>query len=418
MAGHERGERGLTVVVELPPTSAYYGIAEYDRADYGVAIGDLFPEAPSNRVRAGGAYAVSTTLWRADRSGQRLERLPLDIPVQGTITFNEDTAPTRTFSLDVNHPSRLVPFQDYLIPETTLADAAGNTITRTLGHFIVTPPQERLTAARHSGTLEGRDLTWLLIKDTVPEGTVIPAGTDTGLAAREIARSVLDAHQVAIPDTGVLLSSDYEPEVRASRYAVMTELLATGARPHYRPWGDGDGIVRSAPYRDPQTAQAVRRYSTRERFARIVPPVTSNPDWERLRNRVTVANIRPDHEPVFATAEVTDRDSPVHPENLGGDPSRPLWFSETVYDHQVETHEAALAKAQLLLANGASWYRRLTIETVVDLDADAHDLIELDIAHQGASYTGTWIRRAWSVQLRGITATTTSELVRTERWRS
>src|SRR5690606_9213127 len=355
-------------------------------------------------------------IWRASRSGQKIERLPVDIPVQGVIDFNEDKAIARTLSLDVNNPHLLTPFQDWFIPETTITDASGQSTTRPWGLFIATPPKATLTAARYSGTIEGQDLTWLLSMDTVPEGTVIPAGTDTGAAAPAPALAGLDASQVALPDSGVLLTADYVPEFRASRLAVITDLYGTGARPHYKPWMGGDCVLRTIPYQDLASVKPRLVYRSQDRAITIVPPITSNPNWDRIRNRITVANIRPDHEPIFATVEVEDETSPVHPRNLGGDPSRPLWLSNTVYDSQVDTEEEARSKAQLLLSNAASWYRTLRIRTVLDQDAGAHDVVGLDVDHLGARYTGNWLRRAWTVRLQGVTATMDADVVRTERY--
>lgn len=367
------------------------------------------------RIQPGtGAYSATTTLWIADRSGTRRERLPLDVHVHGTIDYNEDRLAKRSLALEVNNPPRLTPFADYLIPETTLTDASGISRTQAWGHFLVTPPKETLTASRFSGVIQGQDLTWLLAMDTVPSGTVIPAGTDTGEAARDIALAVLDAAQLALPDTGVLLVEDYTPEAGASRLAVMTDLLATGN--HYAPYMTGAGAITTTPMRDLHTAQPVRTLSSRGGATQVVPPVTSNPDWDRLRNRITVVVQRPNESAITATAEVTNPDSPVHPEQIGGDPTRPLWLSETVNDPQVADEAAALVRAELLLANAASWYRRLNVQTVLDLDAGAHDVVALDIVHNGASYTGNWLRRAWTVDLRGVTALTSMNLTRTEQW--
>jgi hypothetical protein len=87
-----------------------------------------------------------------------------------------------------------------------------------------------------------------------------------------------------------------------------------------------------------------------------------------------------------------------------------------VDDNQVTTNAEATAKAELLLANAASWYRKISVATVIDLQAGAHEIVNLNLVHQGASYTGNWLRRAWTVNLRGITATTAAEVTRTERW--
>lgn len=400
----------MTDQVSIP---SIYGNESYDDSLYSQQWG-------SNAVVDGGAYATTTRIYLADRDGRKLEELPLDMPVTGSVDYSQDTAISRSLSLEVNNPHLLTPFGDYLIPEVTLSDAAGNVTRRELGHFIVTPPRTHLSAVRYSGTLEAKDLTWLLVNDTYSGDEVIPAGTDTGEAAREIAQAAMANAQVNIPNTGIALATEFQINAGDSRMDVMTDVLKVAN--WYRPWMTSNGVLVSAREIDLLTAAASRRYSTQDRNITIVPPIDETPEWTRLRNRVTVRKIVPGQDVIYATAEVTNPDSPVHPLNLGrsryGDAQRPLYLSEVVEDGQVESVEQALARAETLLAAGASWYRPLNIVTIVDLDADAHDVIELDVQHQGARYEGLWMRRAWSIRLRGVTALTESRISRVERWRA
>jgi hypothetical protein len=363
-------------------------------------------------TRSGGAFAVSTELYLADRSGRRIEKIPLNLPVEGQIQFNEDSRPTRKFSLSVNDPLRLEPFVDYLIPEVVLTDAAGNREVGSFGLYMATPPAERLTTSRYSGSLEGMDITWILDNDEIGD-LVIPAGTDTGAAAREVALAAMDAAQLQLPDTGVPLLEDWQVSPGESRFQVIADLY--NAANWYVPTMDGDGILVTSPWQDLSSAPAVRKYGTSEGSATIIPPAESTPDWGRLKNRIIVRNLRPNEEPIYGRAYVDDPTSPLHPDRLGGG-GRPLWLSQTIDDNQVATKEEAEAKARLLLANAASWYRRLAITTLIDLKAGAHEILELDLVHQGARYQGNWLRRAWTVNLRGLSATTAVEVTRTEKW--
>lgn len=364
-------------------------------------------------IRECGAYTAQTAIWLADRDGHRRQRLPVDIPVQGTISYNEDRTVKRSLSLEINHPERLTPFRDYLIPETTITDAAGTVTTRPWGLFLATPPKTNLTGTRYSGTIKAVDLTWLLSKDTLPDGMVVDAGTDPGQAAREIATAVLDARQVAIPNMGMTLDHAYAPDPGTTRLAAMTALLDTAG--WYAPWMDSSGTIRSARQRDPQTASPKRRYTVPGDTVTIVPPVTGTPNWDRLRNQVTVFATRPDQPPIFATVEVTNRASPVHPANLGT-PEHPLWLTDPVEDAEIKTKAAARAKAERLLAQGVNWYRSLRVRTLVDQGADAHDVIALDVHHQGAHFTGNWVRRTWTVKLRGVTAVMDADVSATMPW--
>lgn len=391
-------------------TPAFYGIAEYGHSQYGMPQhGDV----SSSITHPGGAFAVSTELFLSDRSGRKIERIPIDLPVSGRIDFNEDARPARRFSLAVNDPLRLEPFVDYLIPEVVLTDAAGNRQVGAFGHFLVTPPSTRLDTASFTGTLEGKEATWILDNDELGDVT-IPAGTDSGAAAREIALAVMDARQIQLPDTGLPLLEDFSPSPGESRFQVISDLYTASS--WHTPGMNGNGVLVTSPYVDIATAPAARSWSSSAGQVTILPPVEETPDWGRLKNRVIVRNLRPDQPPVFGRAWVQDPTSPLHPDRLGGG-GRPLWLSLTVDDSQVETKEDAEEKAGLLLSYAASWYRRLSVLTVLDLQAGAHETIDLDVVHQGAQYDGKWLRRAWSVELRGLTALQTAELTRAERWR-
>lgn len=364
-------------------------------------------------TRSGGAFAVSTELYLADRSGRKIERLPIDLPVEGEIAFNEDARPSRRFSLQVNDPLRLEPFVDFLIPVVVLTDAAGNREVGQFGHFMATPPAERLESSRYSGSLEGMDATWILDNEEIGSIT-IPAGTDTGAAAREVALASMDLSQIQFPDTGVPLTEDWQPSPGESRFQVIADLY--NAANWYVPTMDGNGVLVTKPWMDISIAPAVRSYGTAEGSATIIPPAESVPDWGRLKNRIIVRNLRPNEPPIYGRAWVKDATSPLHPDRIGGS-GRPLWLTNKVDDNQVATNEEATAKAELLLANAASWYRKLSIKTVIDLRAGAHEILELNLVHQGARYEGNWLRRAWAVKLRGITATLDAQLTRTEKWK-
>lgn len=367
--------------------------------------------ASSAPTLAGNVYAVSARLWRADRYGTRIEQVPIDVPVQGTIEYNEDTEAKHKLSLEVNRPGYLRPFVDYLIPELTLVGLDGVPQTAALGHYIVTPPKTRLTASRFSGTIEGRSIVWLLASDTLGDGLTIPAGTDKGAAARDIALGAgLLASQLALPDTGDVLAEDWPVDPGTTRLTAINDLYNSAN--WYAVWADGQGVVRTSPWQDLDTARETHRYGAADELA-IIGELDEEPEWGRLRNRVTVRNIAPGREPIHSTREVQNRASPMHRDNLGL-----VLAGAPVDDPQIETQAQADARAETLLADGASYYRKARVSTVLDLSAGAHDVVRLDLTHAGARYDGLWVRRAWKVRLGGVTAVTESDLYRIERWRA
>jgi hypothetical protein len=89
---------------------------------------------------------------------------------------------------------------------------------------------------------------------------------------------------------------------------------------------------------------------------------------------------------------------------------------ETVEDSQIETEAQARARAEMLLDEGASFYHRLTIQSVLDLGCDARQVVALDVRQGGQAYSGRWFRRTWTLQLAGAKGIITSELNRVEAW--
>src|SRR5690606_13176883 len=369
------------------------------------------PVRISSTVRGDGAYAVSTRLYRADRYGTRLEQIPLDMSLTGTITYNEDTNPKHSLSLEVNQPGRLRPFVDYLIPEVTLIDARGNRQTAPLGLYIVTPPKTTLSTGRFTGTVEGKSIVWHLAKDSLSDGLVIDPGTDYGAAARDLIRGAgfTDA-QVSVPDTGYTSDSELTFDPGTTRLEAINALL--DASNFYTVWADGHGVIRTSPRQDYDTARATHTYGP-EHELKLLGNVDETPDWGRLRNRVTVRNITPGLDPIYVTVVVVNKDSALHADNLGF-----VLADPPVDDPQVTTEEQARARAEALLSSGASYYRKAKVRTVLDVTAGAHDLVELDLEHAGARYDGLWIRRTWAIKLGQVTAYTDSELYRVERWRA
>ncbi len=363
-----------------------------------------------------GAYAMRMELWRADRYGRKLERLSDRRPVSGSISFNEDNEFKRQLSLTIEDPGALRPFQDFVIPTIALAKPFGAVEERNLGHFLITPPAQSVATGRRTGQIEARDSTILLARRQVGDFTR-PAGADVGRVAYDLALTAgFLPEQLDIPvDTGVALDQDYRPSPGAVVLVEVNTLLNAGNC--YTVWGTGNGLVKSARYQDPSRGVANRRYST-ESGLEIVPPITETPSWDSLRNAVTVRNLRPGQPPIWWTARITNRNHPLYfdPDDSSVGFGKE-WSGPPVDNSQIPDEAAAKALAESLLAAGASYYRKLAVTTVVDIDAGGHDLIELDIRNgREVLYDGLWRRRTWRIALQGISATTESDLYRSEDW--
>lgn len=381
--------------------------ARYNTVEYGDAV--YTAEAKTNRARPVGAFSVQTDIYRADRYGRLVERIPTRYPVQGAISFNENTKVKRSLSLTVNDPHVFQAYNDFLVPVVTLTDASGEAETRKMGHFVTLQPSSELTPGRYSGSIEAKGIEYLLQLDTIGGGLSVPAGTDTGAAARAVAEeSGFNPSQIAIPDTGYLLPEEKYIEPGMTRLDAINELLNAGG--WYAVWSNGDGVIRTGPWQDLVTAMASTRYSTHEGRIRVVGSVKEAPDATRLANRITVRNIAPEQVPIFGTKEVTNRDHPLHRDRIG------VVIAETIDDPDVKTTEDAEARASSILSERASYYRKQTVTTVIDLSADAHEIIDLDIQDENADVAGRWWRQAWSVHLQGAHGLTVHELNRVEAW--
>ncbi len=363
------------------------------------------------------SFVVTRRVWRADRFGNRLEQIGGDSPVNGTISYSEDTDVAYQCTLSVADPDALRPLRDYLIPEITLTDPAGLSVTATRGHYLLLEPTTSLASGTYTGAFEGKDITYWLTVSAVGAVTW-PAGTDTGQAARDLVLSRgYNPRQVRIPNTGVLLAQDTTPAPGTVTSKVLAETLL-GPSGWYAPQLSlADNAIFTEPFIDWSTVTPRKTYTTADGIE-LIPPIEGEPERGSVRNRVIVRNIRhSETEPdIWAEARITN---PAHP--LYVDPQRPdsvMELAEVIDDPNVMDVALATARAESVLSVRASSLKKLRVRHLVDLYTGGRDAIGLD-ARYGANlvHSGTWRRRAWTIDLKGLVATQTSEFVRVEPWR-
>ncbi len=68
-----------------------YGSGLYGAGPYGVEV--ILPVLPFKVSHTPGLYGAVIRLYRCDRMGNRIERVPVRLPVAGTIAANEDATP-------------------------------------------------------------------------------------------------------------------------------------------------------------------------------------------------------------------------------------------------------------------------------------------------------------------------------------
>lgn len=381
-------------------------------------VPDARPNMPAlNRKRAQN-YGSRSRLWLVDRYGNRQEEIPLAAStVSAAITCNEDSSPIRQLSIDVAQAGKLRPFRDYVQPELALSSPGGAVDVHPQGVMLVTGRRRDARPARIAETLAAADLSWHL--DHTRIGTIVfPVGTDTGVGMRVVASFAgFVGSSIAIPDTGVELTTEMRPPPGSTCREVLTMLANAGS--WYSPWFDYRGVLVTRAWGDLTSSPPNASYGHGSDI-KIVGSIASEPDYTRLRNTVRVRKNASDPlESFMATARITNPEHPLFYDPADLDAGIGYEISDPPYD---EPDLVDLAHAQQLaearLSQRASYYEPIRISTIADLHADVHDIVELGFKTPRLSiYAGRWWRRAWTMRIRGVTALTEHDLYRVEEWK-
>lgn len=393
-----------------------YGTGIYDVSTYATPAYPGTPVWQDNRPSRG-PFTVLPAVWLSDARRGRKEPLFPAYPYRARVTFNEDRLYKRDLTIDVLNPDTIRPKVDYLLVELFVTDADGRQATYQLGHFLVTEREITTTKTSRRGTLQGQEGTRVLGDSVTPVWVRMLADSDPGATARQwLGIYGIQPDMIDIPNAGMVTTSEIAWDAGETWLTILNDILSAGNM--YHAWCSGDGRIRSRKYEDIAQARPVAHYGSHD-GAFIVPPVKEDPDYGRLRNRVVVRKISPTEDPIVGIAEVTDASSPVHPQRLAEqrNSTYPVWLSETFDDPNIVDQDAAEARAQALLSEGASYYMPLTIETFVDDVIDGHQTVSLELRHGTTSYyTGNWRQRTWELRLEGAQATVRREVYRTEAW--
>jgi len=199
------------------------------------------------------SYVTLPRIWRSDIYQTRLESLAPARAVRATFSYNEDYATKRQATVEVINPDALVPLGDWLLAELEIVDDTGTLAVIPLGHYLVIEPDITMDNHGRRGTVDCRDLTWLLQQMTIAEQYVVPVGTDHGAAARTIAlQQGIPPQLVNIPDSGTVTDADIISQDGDDWLSIMTRVLAGGTM--YQPWIARDNRLTSRKVRDVQGA--------------------------------------------------------------------------------------------------------------------------------------------------------------------
>lgn len=360
-----------------------------------------------------GGYGITTELYRVDRNGEILSQVDPDSIGTMTIACSQDTNPKRSATVITDYPGDYTPFTDFLMPYLTISDPEGNRVSGPQGIYMVMPSQSVTAPNGRTGQVECRDLSQIFVMDA-PASISVASGTDRGAAIRSMAMaSGFVPGQIQIPDFDVMQVEDRVWEPGTSTMQAMTD-LASGSN-WYAPWFDNRGRLVTAPYRALTDIAPTWVYTNEndDDAADLESDIREDPDWNRLANRVTVRKIGTEEDPTISyTAENTNPDSPTSFQSLG------VWLPTKIIDNpDLVDEEAARVQAENLLSESASHYRKLTLSTFPEVNADLHETVGLEITSGGELvFTGVFWRTGYSLVMDGSKTSFSQNLSRVESW--
>ena len=358
-------------------------------------------------------------VYRSDIYQTVLEDLTPSKLSRAVMTYNDDYATKRTAEFEVLWPDEVRDL-DFILIDIDLVDAWGTVETIAGGHYVVTGRDTTMTDTTRIGTLQGHDLTWFLAQETLRAVQETPAGEDPGAAVRDILLGLgIPEALIDVPDAGVPLVSKIRALPGDTWLAYTTRLLEAGNM--YQLWVNRARRITSRRLVDIATAPADARYHTAD-GAKVKPGVRNTPDLAQLKNRIVVVKTQPDADPLYAVAEVDDRSSPLHPDNLAErlNRTRPVILGEKVEDAQVATQAEAQLLADTTLSYRGSFLDRLSFITKPDDTLDGHMILDMDVVFpaDGISYhEGNWLQRVCQLTVDGAMCEMSRECTRTVAWR-
>jgi hypothetical protein len=305
-------------------------------------------------------------------------------------------------------PLDLPAMRSYVAPFLRLIYEDGSETMEQQGLFVVIPARAEHHPSASFYSLEGRDLCWLLAANQTP----ITVTDSPGTSPVSLAHTALSS--VGMPRRNIPATTYTNPKaitwpIGTSRLKRINARLESAG--YYSLWFDRKGVATSRAYDDLATKQAAVTYSSAT-GSRIVPPVTDEPDWTRVCNRVIVIGSDASIAPIAAIRENNDPLSSMAFQNNDNN-----WITRFVESADIKEQAAANAMADQMIQQGATYYRRLTIETLPDPERNPREIYELDIhGEQGEIATGKWFCSGYKLSLDWKAPTMRHEVNRIEEF--
>jgi hypothetical protein len=342
-------------------------------------------------MRRVGSVQLTPKLYRATIDGERREDISA-IVRSGKVTYDQDRETQMSFACVVSDPSAVEPYQDFLAPELTLTYPDGHVVTEPLGLYAVAPPRRDASPQQTKGTLDGRDLGWILSSATVASPYTIAAGSNCMDAVAALIASV-GITRYSLPATAHVFDADttWPPGTRKLRIA--SDIL--GGIGMYVLYMRRDGWLTTMPRRTLIEAEPAVRYATpAESYVRVVRSQILEPDVSRIYNTITVMRDDPTKATIYATAINDDPESPVSTTSTGLALAPP----EPIRVQTLSSQTEADALARSLLEEAAAVYTKLTLTTSPDPSRNPHEVYELAVSNAaGDVAAGKWWCSGWQI---------------------
>lgn len=252
------------------------------------------------------------------------------------------------------------------------------------GDLVASQARTGAIASNSNGFYAGADLDGWLDELAVWDRPLGPADARALSAAAFSA----DRFRYVLPVSSKTAPVDQPWDVGTPWITVANDMLhAVGC---YNHWFDNDGILRSRLLDDGATRTPDVVYAAGDGF--IVPPADEDVEDTRFANQVVVVVNNPDREPLVAVATNNDPDSPTSTVALG------MTITKRLTGDRAADQETLQTLANHELSQSSSFYRRLTLNTLVDPRRAPNEVYEVTLP--GASDAERWYCRGWTLDLR------------------
>jgi hypothetical protein len=333
------------------------------------------------------ARTISTTLWRTDIDGNRLEDLSRYL-TEGSVEMNTDRVSGKMAGyFSITEPDRIRAYTDFLAPTLTIEyDDGSPTITKSLGFYSTRTAPATRTLERHEATFEVEDLSRLLSLSAYTAVDNVPASTNV---VTEVEATIGEASitRYSLPTTSATTPKALTFPIGTTRLEKANDLL--GSIGWYALFPRLDGKLTSKPYIDLANAQPVMTIGDGD----LLAPIDVQSTDQTLVNVVIVIRDDPAQASLYAVARNDDPGSPTSTVSVGFEYTR----IERVGDLQTQTEVDALAAR--LLREARTYYQTATVRVFPDTDFSVHEVVDLALSGELAALNGRWWVRRWALGL-------------------